>query len=87
MTNKRGKRKTKVGLVTSDKMERTVVVKVEGIYYYSLFNKRVKKSKKFKADNPENKARLGDKVIITETRPLSKDKRWRVAEILEKASG
>ncbi|MEA3368780.1 MAG: 30S ribosomal protein S17 [Candidatus Ratteibacteria bacterium] len=86
MTSKRGTRKTKIGIVTSDKMEKTVVVKVERLFLHPLLKKRIKKSNKFKAHNPENKARLGDKVRIAETRPLSKDKMWRVAVVLEKAS-
>ena len=86
MTIKRGTRKRKVGVVTSDRMEKTVVVKVERFFVHPLFKKRIKRSNKFKAHNSENKARLGDKVKIAETRPLSKDKCWRVVEILEKRS-
>ncbi len=86
MTSKRGTRKTKVGIVTSDKMEKTVVVKVERLFLHPLLKKRIKKSNKFKAHNPENKARISDKVRIAETRPLSKDKVWRVVAVLEKAS-
>jgi len=84
MTRKREKRKVKVGIVTSDRMEKTVVVTVDRMFVHPLLKKRVKKSKKFKAHNSENKAHLGDKVRISETRPLSKDKHWRVVEVLEK---
>jgi len=85
-TVKRGTRKTKIGIVTAARMEKTVVVKVERLFIHPLFKKRIKRSKKFKTHNPGNKAQLGDKVKISETRPLSKDKHWRIVEILEKGS-
>ena len=79
-----GKIKTKVGRVVSDKMEKSVVVKVEYLVAHPLYGKRIKKSSKFIAHDEENNCDIGDKVKIAETRPLSKRKRWRVVEILEK---
>jgi len=81
----RGNRKVRVGLVVSDKMEKTVVVKVEDFVRHPLYNKRVKRTKKFQAHDENNQCGIGDKVRIMETRPLSKSKRWRLVEILEKA--
>jgi len=78
-------RKGRVGHVVSDKMEKTVVVSVETYVRHPLYGRTVKKSNKFKAHDEANQCRIGDKVKIVETRPLSKDKRWRIAEILEKA--
>jgi small subunit ribosomal protein S17 len=78
-------RRTLTGIVVSDKMDKTVVVAVENYYRHSLYNKIVKKTKKYKAHDEQNQCRMGDKVRITETRPLSKEKRWRVAQIIEKA--
>lgn len=81
----RAKRKTRVGVVTSDKMNKTVVVKVETTTRHPLYGKTLRKVRKFKAHSEDNSARAGDKVLIAETRPLSKDKRWRVVQVLEKA--
>lgn len=81
----RAARKTRVGKVVSDKMEKTVVVAVETLVTHPLYGRRMKRTKKLKAHNENNEARLGDKVRVMETRPLSKDKRWRVVEIVEKA--
>lgn len=81
----RGTRKVRVGRIVSDKMEKTVVVAVEDFVRHPLYGKAVKKTKKFKAHDENNECRIGDKVRIMETRPLSKDKRWRVAEIIERA--
>ena len=81
----RGSRKVIVGFVTSDKMDKTIVVTVEEFIRHPLYGKRVKRSKKFKAHDEENTSGIGDKVRIMETRPLSKDKRWRLVEIVEKA--
>ena len=78
----RGVRKEFVGTVTSSKMEKTVVVRVDRRVPHPKYGKVVTKSSKFYAYNEENKAKLGDRVRITETRPLSKLKRWRVVEIL-----
>lgn len=77
-------RKTRVGYVVSDKMDKTVVVSVENFKKHPLYGRRVKSSKKFKAHDEGNICGIGDKVRMTETRPLSKDKRWRVVEIIEK---
>lgn len=81
----RNRRKVRVGLVVSDKMDKTVTVKVEDFIRHPLYGKRVKRSKKFKAHDENNTCGIGDRVRIMETRPLSKDKRWRLVEILEKA--
>jgi small subunit ribosomal protein S17 len=84
MTEDRNRRKTRVGLVVSDKMDKTVVVAVEDFVRHSLYGKAVKRTKKFKAHDEENQCNIGDKVRIMETRPLSKDKRWRLVNIIEK---
>jgi small subunit ribosomal protein S17 len=81
----RGKRKVLVGKVVSDKMDKTVVVAVERLVRHPLYKKVLKKTTKFKAHDEKNECRVGDKVEIMETRPLSKEKRWRVVNILEKA--
>ena len=81
----RNLRKIRVGLVTSDKMDKTIVVTVTDNVKHPLYNKIVKRSYKLKAHDEENKAGLGDRVRVMETRPLSKDKRWRLVEIVEKA--
>ncbi len=80
-----GKRKERVGTVVSDKMSKTAVIEVASFYKHSLYKKTLKKFKKYKVDDPENKCNIGDKVRIIETRPLSKTKRWRLLEILRKA--
>ena len=85
MTQERGNRKSRVGIVCSDKMDKTIVVKVETRVKHPLYGKIVRSSKKFKAHDENNEARIGDKVLIVETRPLSKDKNWRLQEIMEKA--
>jgi small subunit ribosomal protein S17 len=84
VTEDRNRRKTRVGLVVSDKMEKTIVVAVEDFVRHSLYGKAVKRTKKFKAHDEENQCNIGDKVRIMETRPLSKDKRWRLVNIIEK---
>jgi len=81
----RPNRKTRIGRVVSDKMEKTVVVAVESRIRHPLYGRIVKSTKKFKAHDEENQCQHGDKVRIMETRPLSKTKRWRVVEILEKS--
>jgi small subunit ribosomal protein S17 len=83
--NKRGERKTREGLVVSDKMQKTVVVAVEDRYKHPLYSKVVRRTSKLKAHDEANSAGIGDRVLIMETRPLSATKRWRVVEILEKA--
>jgi len=85
MLEERNLRKTRVGVVTSDKMEKTVVVSVETLIEHPLYKKRIKRTKKFKAHDEQNECKTGDKVRIMETRPLSKDKHWRVVEIVEAA--
>jgi small subunit ribosomal protein S17 len=77
-----GKQKTRFGRVVSDKMDKTVVVAVETPRRHSLYRKTIRRAVKYKAHDEKNKCRIGDMVRIVETRPLSKDKRWRVAEIL-----
>jgi len=80
----RGRRKVRVGRVVSDKMDKTVVVAVEDFVRHPLYGKAVKRTKKFKAHDENNECRRGDKVRIMETRPLSKEKRWRVTDIIER---
>ena len=81
----RNLRKSRVGIVVSDKMEKTIVVAVEVKYKHPLYKKTVRVTNKYKVQDEENAARIGDTVEITETRPLSKDKRWRLVEILSRA--
>ena len=81
----RGRRKTRVGRVVSDKMDKTIVVSVEDFVRHPLYGKAVKRTKKFKAHDENNECQIGDKVRIMETRPISKDKRWRLVSIMEKA--
>ena len=81
----RNLRKTRVGLVTSDKMDKTIVVSVTDNVKHPLYNKIVKRTYKLKAHDENNECRIGDRVTVMETRPLSKDKRWRLVEIVEKA--
>ena len=81
----RNLRKTQVGKVVSDKMDKTIVVAVEDSVKHPLYNKIVKRTIKFKAHDENNEAGVGDRVRIMETRPLSKDKRWRLVTIIEKA--
>jgi len=80
-----GKRKEFIGTVVSDKMDKTVVVMVETLVKHPLYGKYVKRRKKYMAHDENNECRVGDKVLIEETRPLSKRKRWRVKQILERA--
>jgi len=83
--SERGIRKSRIGRVVSDKMDKTIVVKVEDFVRHPIYNKRVKRTNKFKAHDELNACGIGDKVKIMETRPLSRDKRWRLVEIIEKA--
>ena len=85
MPVERGNRKVRIGFVSSDKMDKTITVTVEDFVRHPLYGKRVKRTKKFKAHDELNTCGIGDKVRIMETRPLSKDKRWRLVEIIEKA--
>ena len=82
---KRNERKTRVGKVVSNKMEKTIVVAIEELVQHKLYKKSVKRTVKFKAHDENNEAKVGDKVSIMETRPLSKEKRWRLVSIVEKA--
>ena len=81
----RNLRKTRTGKVVSDKMDKTIVVAVRDNVRHPLYNKIVKKTYKLKAHDEKNDAKIGDTVRVMETRPLSKDKRWRLVEIMEKA--
>jgi small subunit ribosomal protein S17 len=89
MTNEqstaRNARKTRTGLVVSDKMEKTVVVAIERRVPHPVYGKMMTRTKRLKAHDEENSAKVGDTVRIVETRPLSKDKRWRLVEIIERA--
>ncbi len=82
---KRGIRKTRVGLVVSDKMDKTVVVEVKRLVAHPLYHKIIRRRVKIKAHDPQNHCAVGDKVLLEETRPISRDKHWRVKQILEKA--
>ena len=84
-TEARNARKTRTGLVVSDKMEKTVVVAIERRVPHPVYGKMVTRTKRLKAHDAENSAKVGDTVRIVETRPLSKDKRWRVVEIVNRA--
>ncbi len=81
----RNLRKTRVGKVVSDKMDKTAVVAIEDNIMHAKYGKVVKRTVKFKVHDEKNECNIGDKVLIMETRPLSKDKRWRLVEIIEKA--
>jgi small subunit ribosomal protein S17 len=84
-TQTRGRRKVLEGLVVGDKMDKTAVVEVEDRKKHALYGKVIRSNKKYKAHDENNEAGIGDRVSIMETRPLSKTKRWRIVEILEKA--
>lgn len=81
----RGRRKTRIGKVVSDKMEKTIVVAVERNTHHPLYGKTIRKTTKYKVHDADNQCRNGDKVRIMETRPLSKEKNWRLVEIIEKS--
>ena len=81
----RNLRKTRVGIVSSDKMDKTIVVSIKDSVKHPLYKKVIKRTVKFKAHDENNESGIGDKVEIMETRPLSKDKRWRLVRIIEKA--
>ena len=85
MENTRNLRKTRVGVVVSNKMDKTIVVALKDNVRHPLYKKIIKRTIKLKAHDEENTCNVGDKVKIMETRPLSKDKRWRLVEIIEKA--
>ena len=83
--SERNMRKTLVGRVASDKMDKTIVVAIEDSVKHKLYNKVIKRTYNLKAHDENNEAHIGDRVKVMETRPLSKDKRWRLVEIIEKA--
>ena len=85
MTETRAFRKTRIGQVVSDKMDKTIVVAVEDSYQHPLYKKTMKRTYKLKAHDENNECGIGDTVEVMETRPLSKDKRWRLVNIIEKA--
>ncbi|MGQ9475570.1 MAG: 30S ribosomal protein S17 [Actinomycetota bacterium] len=85
MAERKTRRKVRMGTVVSDKMDKTIVVEVETRMPHPLYGKIVTRSKKYKAHDEENQCRVGDVVRIMETRPLSRDKRWRLLEIVERA--
>lgn len=78
-------KKTKVGIVVSDKMDRTIVVLTERLFKHKLYGKFLRRNEKYMADDPQEVAGMGDRVLIEECRPISKNKRWRVREVIEKA--
>lgn len=81
---KRGHRKVRLGNVVSDKMDKTIVVAVERLVRHPMYKRVIRRTTKFKVDDEKGEAKVGDKVKIMETRPLSKEKRWRLVEIVEK---
>ena len=81
-----GERKTRKGIVVSDRMQKTRVVRIERVYRHPQYQRVIKRSKKLKAHDEANASRVGDRVLIEETRPISRDKRWRIREILGRAS-
>jgi len=83
--NRTSSRKTRTGKVISDKMDKTIVVAVENRVQHPLYKKIIKRTYKLKAHDENNDCRIGDRVRVMETRPLSKDKRWRLVEVIEKA--
>lgn len=85
MEQVRGYRKTRTGVVVSDKMDKTIVVAIQTKVRHPLYGKMVNRTRKFKAHDENNECGIGDTVKIMETRPISKDKRWRLVEIIEKA--
>ena len=85
MENTRNSRKTFSGLVESNKMDKTIVVRVDRLVKHRTYGKYIKRSTKLTAHDPENTCNIGDKVAVTATRPLSKSKRWRLVEVLERA--
>ncbi len=81
----RGRRKVRIGTVVSDKMDKTIVVAIENRVKHKLYGKIIKRTVKYKVHDENNECRVGDRVKIMETRPLSKEKRWRLVEIIERA--
>jgi small subunit ribosomal protein S17 len=85
MENLNKNKKTKVGVVVSDKMDKSIVVKTERLIRHKLYGKYIRRHVKYMADDPESLCKIGDRVLIEECRPLSRRKRWRLREIIEKA--
>jgi small subunit ribosomal protein S17 len=85
VADNQGNKKVRIGTVTSDKMDKTITVSIETVKQHPLYKKTIRTSKKQKAHDENNEAHIGDMVKIVETRPLSKDKRWSLVEIIEKA--
>ena len=85
MENVKKNKKTKVGVVISDKMDKTIVVNTERLVRHKLYGKFIRRHIKYMADDPESICKIGDKVLIEECRPLSRKKRWRLLEVIEKA--
>lgn len=83
--SERNMRKTQIGIVTSDKMDKTIVVSVKDKVKHPLYKKIINRTVKLKAHDENNECTIGDRVLVMETRPISKDKRWRLVEIIEKA--
>ncbi len=83
---RRGRRRTKTGVVVSDKMDKTVVVAVETLRKHPIYGRTVRRTRKFKAHDPENTARTGDTVVIMESRPISKEKHWVLREIVRRGT-
>ena len=81
----RGLKRSRVGVVASNKMDKTAIVVVENLVKHPVYKKYIRRKKRFKAHDERNECGIGDQVLITETRPLSKDKRWRVSKIVKKA--
>jgi small subunit ribosomal protein S17 len=86
MMSERGHRKTQVGVVVSNKMQKTVVVKVDSLVKHQVYNKYIKRSVKYKVHDEQNVCKVGDRVQIIECRPLSKDKRWSLKQVIESIS-
>ncbi len=86
MTTQRGNRKTRIGIVVSDKMDKTVVVRVDQMVKHPVYQKYIRRKITCKAHDEQNSCQAGDKVLIVETRPLSKGKRWQVRQIIEKTT-
>jgi small subunit ribosomal protein S17 len=84
--SERGKRKTQIGIVVSDKMDKTVVVRIDRLVKHTVYNKYFKRGTKYKAHDNDNSCKVGDRVLIEETRPLSKDKCWKVRQIIDKSA-
>ncbi len=85
MSTEQGNKKTFIGLVASDKMDKTVVVEVVRRMRHPIYHKYIQSRNRYKAHDPENACKVGDRVLIEECRPMSRDKRWRVKEVLERA--